>query len=382
MANEQLPITAAVVNWARERAGYSLRQAKQTFDKIEDWEDPNSDIRPTYPQLEKLSEAFNVPVAVFFFPSPPDVPPIEETFRSLSSAEFGRFPPRIHKLLGRAKSFQISLSELNDGRNPAPRLITNDLNYDTNVGVDRMTRDVRDYLGVTIADQKAFSNSEQALKAWRDALTAVGIFVFKDAFKVDGYSGFCLTDSEFPIIYVNNSTHENRQIFTLFHELAHLLFDTSGIDTANDEFILQLTGRAHRIEIACNAFAGSFLLPDEEFADAMAGKIANEQSASIIAEAFNVSRAVVFHRFYESGLISVNDYRNAMAAFNTPRRGGGESGGNYYATQISYLGRPYIRRALKSYYQQRISRDELADHLNIKPRNVDAFEAAFEKGGA
>ena len=382
MANEQLPITPAVVSWARERAGYSLLKAAETFRKIEQWEDPNSEIRPTYPQLEKLSEAFNVPVAVFFFPEPPNVPPIEETFRSLSGVVFGRLPPRIRKLLGRAKSMQMGLAELNDGRNPAKRLITRDLSYEPSVSISRMAREVRDYLGVTIEEQKSFKDSDEALKAWRLALTEVGIFVFKDAFKAEGYSGFCLTDDEFPIIYVNNSTHENRQMFTLFHELAHLLFDTSGIDTAKDEFIGQLTGRRRRIETACNSFAGAFLLPEDAFEAAMKGQIADEHAASDIADAFKVSRAVVFHRFFERGLIGDDAYGAAMAAFNRPRGGGGEGGGNYYATQISYLGRPYIRTALTRYYQQRISREQLADYLNIKARYVDAFEAAFEKGGA
>jgi Zn-dependent peptidase ImmA (M78 family) len=213
-------------------------------------------------------------------------------------------------------------------------------------------------------------------------MNRVGIFVFKDAFKAQGYSGFCLTDDEFPIIYVNNSTHENRQMFTLFHELAHLLFDTSGIDTAKDEFIGQLTGRGKRIETACNSFAGSFLLPEDAFDAAMEGQAADEYTASEIADTFKVSRAVVFHRFHERALISDDAYGAAMAAFNKPRGGSGKGGGNYYATQISYLGRPYIRTALARYYQQRINREQLADYLNIKARYVDAFEAAFEKGGA
>jgi transcriptional regulator with XRE-family HTH domain len=170
MANEQLPITPSVVRWARERAGYSLPKASETFKKIEQWEDPKSQVRPTYPQLEKLSEAFNVPVAVFFFPEPPNIPPIEETFRSLSGGIFGRLPPRIRKLLGRAKSMQMGLAELNDGRNPAERLITRDLSYEPKVSIGRMAREVRDYLGVTVEDQKAFKDSDEALKAWRLAL--------------------------------------------------------------------------------------------------------------------------------------------------------------------------------------------------------------------
>ena len=85
---------------------------------------------------------------------------------------------------------------------------------------------------MSLANQYAWPDDETALKTWRKVLTDAGVFVFKDAFRVEGYSGFSLYDDEFPIIYVNNSATKTRQIFTLFHELAHLLFHTSGIDTA------------------------------------------------------------------------------------------------------------------------------------------------------
>ena len=46
-------------------------------------------------------------------------------------------------------------------------------------------------------------------------------------------AGFSLYDAEFPVIYVNNSNpNERGRYFTLFHELGHLLYRTSGVDIA------------------------------------------------------------------------------------------------------------------------------------------------------
>src|SRR3546814_19407488 len=67
-------------------------------------------------------------------------------------------------------------------------------------------RSVRRYLGVSLEQQCAWRDDETALKEWRAALQRVGVFVFKDAFRTDDFSGFCLYDEEFPIIYVNNSS--------------------------------------------------------------------------------------------------------------------------------------------------------------------------------
>ena len=86
MAYEELPITPALITWARARAGISIQDASKTFKRIKAWEDGES--FPTYPQLEQLADAFKVPIAVFFFPEPPDVPDISQTFRTLPDTEF------------------------------------------------------------------------------------------------------------------------------------------------------------------------------------------------------------------------------------------------------------------------------------------------------
>ena len=228
MPRETLPITPSVLTWARERAGHSIDALKEDFKGIEEWEAGSA--APTYPQLERLADKLRLPVAVFFFPAPPNVPPIRESFRTLSDSDFESLPPRVKLMLRRAKAMQLNLAELNDGRNPQPRLITRDLSFPVSVNVQTMASRVREYLGVSLADQKEWLNVEVLLENWRRAIAEVGVFIFKDAFKAGEYSGFCIYDDEFPVIYVNNSAAKTRQIFTLFHELAHLIFHTSGID--------------------------------------------------------------------------------------------------------------------------------------------------------
>lgn len=61
---EGLPITPAVVQWARERAGYSLEDASLIFKKIATWE--AGEALPSYAQLEDMADKFKTPVAVFF----------------------------------------------------------------------------------------------------------------------------------------------------------------------------------------------------------------------------------------------------------------------------------------------------------------------------
>jgi len=278
MPNEELPVTPALIAWARTRAGVSIADASKSFKKIQSWEDGES--APTYPQLEQLAEAYKVPIAVFFFPEPPSVPNIAQTFRTLPDTEFDQIPGRIRLLLRKAKALQLNLMDLTGGRNTTARLITRELSFPLDVNLRTMAEQVRAYLGVSLDAQRSWQDDETALENWREAAFDAGIYVFKDAFREEEFSGFCLYDDVFPIIYVNNTSAKTRQIFTMFHELAHLLFHTSGIDTVHDEFISHLTGEAQRIEVLCNRFAAEFLLPEAELTAAIRGLEPSEATAT------------------------------------------------------------------------------------------------------
>lgn len=377
---EGIPINKEIITWARKRAGLSLAEAAGKFAHIEEWETPGGAL-PSYPQLEKMADEFKVPIAVFFFPAPPSVPPIRESFRTLPDTEFDRIPRRIGLLLRKAKAFQLNLAELFVGKNPASSPITQDIEFTAQTSIEGMATRVRDYLRITIAQQSAWPDDEEALKAWRQVLIEVGIYVFKDQFRVENYSGFSLYDDVFPIIYVNNSTSKTRQIFTLFHELGHLLFRTSGIDTLDNHFIEDLPEKQKKIEILCNRFAAEFLLPQEVFNEAVFGQSPTEQTAELLAARFHVSREFIFRRFLDRGEISQDAYSQAAKKWQQQKKQGA-SGGNPYWNTLAYLGRDYVGVVFSQYYQNRIDDEQLGAYLNIKPKNIATLEEYFLKGNA
>src|SRR6516165_5856380 len=162
---EEIPVNPQMIVWARNRAGLTIEEAAEKFTHIAAWEAGTS--FPTYPQLERLADEFKLPVAAFFFPEPPTLPPIRESFRTLPDTEFDQIPRQVRFLLRKAKALQLNLAELTQGRNPAERLITRDLQFRANSSIARMATQVRDHLGVTLADQAGWADEDAALKAWR-----------------------------------------------------------------------------------------------------------------------------------------------------------------------------------------------------------------------
>jgi len=231
--SEQIPVNPVMLRWARETGGFDiddvvvkLKRKKITSETVVSWE--KGAASPTYVQLERLAyEIYKRPLALFFFPEPPEEETPKESFRTLPQEEIDLLEPRLLYLVRQAKVMQENLRELFDGVNPAKKQVCSDITIHSSDTISDVTKAVREYLGVGLNQQYAITTNDNALKYWRDMLEKHGVFIFKDAFKDDEYSGFCLYDDVFPIIYINNSQAKIRQIFTLFHELAHLLFRTA-----------------------------------------------------------------------------------------------------------------------------------------------------------
>ncbi|MCY3865174.1 MAG: XRE family transcriptional regulator [Chloroflexi bacterium] len=383
MVSERMPITPEVITWAREWSGYTQDAVSDTprLRNIADWE--NGTDLPTFRQLELLADKFKVPLAVFFFPEPPKVKPVQGSFRTLGPAQFAKIPPKIHLLMRKARAFQMSLEELNSGENPAKFVITQQLKIDTTVDIQDAVVRIRNALDISLAEQFSWADINEALENWRKRFYEVGVYVFKDTFgKEQGeYSGFCLYDYEFPIIYVNNSTAKSRQIFTLFHELAHLLTRTSGVLVPDHIFLEELAPSNQRLEVFCNRLAGQILVPEYAFEreiDLLPRALSPREDVQALAARFSVSREVIYRKFLDRELVSAKEYERAKEEWDAqvkPKNGGG----NYYFTKLSYLGEEYVSLAFNRYYENRITELELASYLDVKPKNLDKLETTLLK---
>ena len=383
---EKIPVTPDLLVWARKTAGMNLSEVAQKMGKdvsiIKSWE--MGDANPTYIQLEKLAyQIYKRPLALFFFPEPPEEETPRQSFRTLPDKEIEFMSSRMHYLLKKARSMQVNLAELNDFTNPAKKNIIRDLKFQSSTPVDIIADRVRDYLGIDLDQQFRWSGEVEALNSWRNRLQEYGVYIFKESFKDDTYSGFCLYDDDFPLIYLNNSTSKNRQIFSIFHELAHLLFGTGGVDAEDDTYIGDLEGENKRIEIICNKFSGAFLVPDKDFSPRIAQTSLSDNAIMNLSKMYKVSREVILRKYLDKGLIKSSYYSRKVAQWTKELRKYKKSGGgNFYATQGTYLGEGYMSLAFTRFYQNRISENQLADYLGVKVKNISGMESLiFEKGG-
>ncbi|AIO45892.1 MULTISPECIES: XRE family transcriptional regulator [Burkholderia] len=369
-----------VLRWARETVGLSIDEVATMLraapSEVADWETGAG--APTYAQLEKLAyQVFKRPLAVFFLPAPPEEKVPQREFRTLPETDMRSLARDTYLQIRQAHAFQLSLKEVFNGRNPADKLIWKSLALSLSEPVSAQADKVRRLLGITLDEQTSWRNDDLALKQWRKAIEDAGVFVFKSSFKQREISGFCLMDEAFPIIYLNNSTTKTRQIFSLLHELAHLLLSMNGLSKLDSGYIDALPKAEREIERFCNAIAAEVLIPPSAFDRLVAGHPSDVESApdemfAELASYFGVSREAVLRRLLDQGRVSQAFYKRKATIWSAQQREA--KGGSYYANQGAYLSDRFAREVVGRHYRHQITLEQAADFLGIKPKSFAGFE--------
>lgn len=372
-----LCINSTILTWARERNGFSVEELAEKTDlspyEIEMWEAGIE--APSYDRLEDIADQLKTPIAVFFFPEPPNLDDPKKKFRRLPDYEFDRLSSDTIQTIYLAQAYQDSLAELASGELPEKQIFR-DLSPKS-VSVKKLAESARAYLGITTKQQFSFRSSESAFKAWRHAFELAGVFTFKDSLEDRFVSGFCLLHERFPVIMVNNSNSFSRQLFTIAHELGHILFGVHGITDVDEKYFDLMEQADRELEIKCNEFAAHLLVPEEEFRkDMVSFRAAGPEIIPQIAQKYSVSREVVLRRLFEHKLVTSETYDALSKQWNKDylRSRTEKPGGDYYRTRLAYLGEGFTHLAFERFYEGRLNKVQVATHLNINARNIDKLE--------
>lgn len=372
----KIKVNNDILVWARQELNITQEEVADRMGRnIEDiinWEEGKD--YPTYAQLEKLAYTiYKRPLAVFFFPN---IPKNNGKFRTLDNEIFNEIPTRIIELMNQARVMQLNLQELDSNS----RIRITELELD--IHEQNFYEKLRDVLGVDLELQKKAKNMSDAFEMWRSAFYECGVYVFKEAFKDNSFSGFCLYDIKYPVIYINNSMSYSRQIFTLFHELCHILIKTSGIDKANDDYISRLELDNRKLEMICNMFAGKFLVPTNDLLKLIDNVEINEKNIEKLSKKYSVSRDVILRKLLDMGKISKEAYEKKHSDYQEEmyRKPINSGGGNYYNTKKAYLGENYINDVCSNYYSGKIDLYETANYLNVRVEAIPQLGVMIKEG--
>jgi Zn-dependent peptidase ImmA (M78 family) len=132
--------------------------------------------------------------------------------------------------------------------------------------------------------------------------------VFRDL--PDDVSGMLVRSEEDTVIGVNAKHHENRQRFTLAHEIAHHKLHAAHPTVYVDGMMVHFRGEEYRgaesIEIEANAFAAALLMPEDYLRDDLRSKsfdMYDEAAVRRLAQRYQVSVQALTIRLMELDLL-------------------------------------------------------------------------------
>jgi Zn-dependent peptidase ImmA (M78 family) len=236
---------------------------------------------------------------------------------------------------------------------------------------------VRVQFGIKVFPRLASLTKETALDGWIKLLENNGILVFQISITMNKeIRGFSLIDENVPAIVLRRSDETSAKIFTLFHELAHLLLREGGICDLEESDI------SH--EIFCNHFAGAFLVPKDELLNHSIVKTNvtmrewPENFLRDIARDFNVSKEVILRRLLILGLTTKNYYlkkhREWKSKYKEPF---GRGKKDEIKICLKERGKKYISMAFDAYEHKKIDEMRVADYLGVTSDKISKIKEAI-----
>ncbi len=398
MATKAL-IKPALLVWTRNRAKVTVADAAKaanvTAGNIEAWE--AGDTAPSLNQLRCLAAKYHFPLAVFYLPEPPaDFAPLRD-FRRLPDSGDPSITANLAFHIRAAYERREVALELQDDLREEPRGFW--LKAKLGDDPEALGIAIRNFLGVDDKAQKKAARAGRVFDFWRRKLEENDVMVFvisgpHNSVELEEMRGFAIAKETLPVVVVNGRDYSpGGKCFTLLHELTHIILGESAISNGNSGNP-GTTAEEQRIERFCDQVAAAALMPRGLVLSFPKVAAAGERKWSdddlrIIAQDIGVSREALLLRFVTLKRATWDFYNTQRARFlDEYRQAAAEKAlGEKKAVTIkrsvmlmSWNGRGYTRLVLRSYYDQRITLNDVSSYLGAKVKHIPALErAAFQR---
>jgi Zn-dependent peptidase ImmA (M78 family)/DNA-binding XRE family transcriptional regulator len=366
--------TPSVLIWARQRAGFNLESAAQKIrvspEQLAAWEEGSD--KPSISQLRRIAQLYKRPLAAFYLSKPPTRFEVMHDFRKLAETNADTpISPRLAQEIRSAydrREWALELMEALDEEVPK---FTLRLSIQTNEEVAAAS--VRSALEITVQRQALWRDEYQALREWRLLVERAGILTFQTSrLPLEEARGFSISLNPLPVAVMNNKDAPRGRIFTLLHEVAHLLLNDGGICDMHDS----------NIEAYCNRVASAAIFPRDELLSCgllrehRNGATWTDDELAAISRQFGGSREAALVRLLNLGLTTEKFYRSRHQEYLDAYKLRAERQSSGFAppheVNLASAGPLFTRLVVDSLAQQKITTSDATDFLQIRTKHLDA----------
>lgn len=126
---------------------------------------------------------------------------------------------------------------------------------------------------------------------------------------IDDCRGYCLYDSYAPVIFLNNEDSYRGKIFTILHELAHILYGENGIITSKNQH--------SKMEKFCNDIASEILIPQKFILEKWNKNLTINENIEFIEKECLASKEAIVTKAINLKIISKKEYNEYREYLST-----------------------------------------------------------------
>lgn len=370
----EVPINGSVLDWAIREAGFTegevARRAKVDTQTLRDFITETR--RPTKTQFGQLVTAVRRPSAIFFLEEPPERAALPTRFRSSPGGH--KLGPAAIREVRKARRLQEVMSWLLREDDDTERVQLEAVEWRA-TNPTEAGEALRRQLSLSLVEQVSWRDQAEALRQWRAIYDEMGILVFSLQLGKDEIRGFSAWDEWAPLIAVNTTYVESARIFTMAHELAHLVSRT---DSACQDWINPSEREGTDLERWCERFAAAFLLPPTmlkpylayQFSIGTANRVEDFDTTWRLSRRLKVSARAMAVALQELALAPRNLYdlveQKADRVDRRPQREDSAGGGfKAYEARVMQYGARTTRRVLEAGEAGDLGERDVADFLNL-----------------
>jgi Zn-dependent peptidase ImmA (M78 family) len=297
-----MKVRPKIFRWLRESAGYAIKEVAdilkvdaKDIQNIEDSKEEYVEIKLSW--LRKLAREYKRQLACFFLP---EVPEDERNILENINNRYYRYSKQEPIRLGTPIAKELLLA---DRKARYRRSVIQDIiedkreepvKYSINDYPDECARIERsEYINKT-------GKSKSDFDSIRNYLESYSIYVFQFDLPLDIIRGFTLTDDKPYIIVVNSKDSDKGKLFTLIHEYAHILLREGSYCNISEDSNTNINN-VKNVEVWCNRFAASFLMPEDQLTNDIKAKIITDNILKELSDKYGVSKYALAVRLRNIG---------------------------------------------------------------------------------
>lgn len=366
-----------VMKWAIRESQIEEYILIDKFPLLEDWIKELSN--PTFKQLRDFCDFIKIPFGFIFLKTPPKEEQFKVEFRTLSSKLNYSYSHNLKTVILEMDYKKSWMSEVrkDEGHNKVKWNTILDSSQDTISIPEKLMK----LLGLQDLWQTNKRNAYDCFNYLREKIEGLGILVMMSGIvgndtnrtlSVSEFRAFALKDDYTPLIFINRNDTDNGLLFSIIHELLHIL-------TSKEDDVFVGIEEHSGLEKRINEATADFLLSDDQLLREFDKGNEHYNEIKRISEKYKVSTMVTAIKAFRLGIIDedlkdeIIEETKRFYNIHKKSREVKSKGGNFYPTTASRMSKSYYNTVINHVEGGKIPYTQAYRLLGLKAKTFDSF---------